>query len=44
MIYLEPSLACEAAYRDVVKLINALAIVEVPAGYNYVPEIDLIQN
>ena len=34
--------ACEAAYRNVVKLINALAICEVPAGFNYTTVIDLM--
>lgn len=38
----ETRLACEAAYRDVVKLVNALAIVEVPAGFNYTTVIDLL--
>ena len=38
----ETRLACEAAYRDMVKLINALAIVEVPAGFNYTTIIDLL--
>jgi hypothetical protein len=38
----ETRLACESAYRDVVKLVNALAIVEVPAGYNYGTIIDLL--
>ena len=34
--------ACESAYRDVVKLVNALAIVEVPAGFDYTAVIDLL--
>ena len=38
----ETRLACEAAYRDVVKLINAMAIVEVPAGYSFGTIIDLL--
>jgi len=38
----ETRLQCEAAYRDVVKLINALAIVEIPAGYAYATIIDLL--
>ena len=33
---------CEAAYRDVVKLINAMAICEVPAGYSFGTFIDLL--
>ena len=33
---------CEAAYRDVVKLINAMAICEVPAGYSFGTIIDLL--
>ena len=36
----EARLACEAAYRNVVKLVNALSIVEVPAGLDYAPVID----
>ena len=36
----ETRLALEARYRDVVKLINALAIVEIPAGFNYATIID----
>ena len=36
----EARLACEAAYRNVVKLVNALSIVEVPAGFDYAPVID----
>ena len=38
----EKRLACEAAYRDLLKLINAMAICEVPAGYNFVTIIDLL--
>ena len=38
----EKRLACEAAYRDVVKLINAMAICEVPAGYSFGTVIDLV--
>ena len=38
----ETRLQCESAYRDVVKLVNALAIVEVPAGFNYDTVIDLM--
>ena len=38
----EKRLSCEAAYRNVVKLINALAICEVPAGFNYTTVIDLM--
>ena len=38
----EKRLVCEAAYRDVVKLINAMAICEVPAGYNFTTIIDLV--
>ena len=38
----ETRLACEAAYRDVVKLINAMAICEVPAGYSFGSIIDLL--
>ena len=38
----ETRLQCEAAYRDVVKLINALAIVEIPEGYAYATIIDLL--
>ena len=38
----EKRLACEAAYRDVVKLINAMAICEVPAGYSFGSIIDLL--
>ena len=34
--------ACEAAYRNVVKLINAMAICEVPAGYSFTAIIDLL--
>ena len=33
-------LAAEAAYRNVVKLLNAMAICEVPAGVDYAPAID----
>ena len=33
-------LAAEAAYRNVVKLLNAMAICEVPAGVDYGPAID----
>lgn len=36
----EKRLAVEACYRDVLKLINALAIVEYPAGMNYGTPID----
>ena len=36
----EKRLAVEACYRDVLKLINALAIVEYPAGINYGTPID----
>ena len=36
----EMRLRCEAAYRDLLKLINALAIVEMPAGFNYDPILD----
>lgn len=36
----EKRLACESAYRDLVKLINALAIVEYPSDYNYNSIID----
>lgn len=36
----EKRLAAEAAYRDLMKLINALAIVEYPAGMDYNPAID----
>ncbi len=35
-------LACEAAYRNVVKLINALSIVEYPADMDYNTPIDLL--
>ena len=38
----ETRLACEAAYRDVVKLVNAMAICEMPAGFNYTTIIDLL--
>ena len=38
----ETRLACEAAYRNVVKLINAMAICEVPAGYSFGTIIDLV--
>ena len=34
--------ACEAAYRDVVKVINAMAICELPAGYSLNAIIDLL--
>ena len=33
---------CEAAYRNVVKLINAMSICEVPAGYSFGSIIDLL--
>jgi hypothetical protein len=33
---------CEAAYRNVVKLVNAMAICEVPAGYSFGSIIDLL--
>ena len=36
----EMRLRCEAAYRDLLKLINALTIVEIPAGFNYDPILD----
>lgn len=35
-------IACEAAYRNVVKLINALSIVEYPADMDYNTPIDLL--
>ena len=38
----EKRLLCEAAYRNVVKLINAMAICEVPAGYAFGGIIDLL--
>lgn len=38
----ETRLAAEAAYKDVVKLINALAIVETPADLDYSAIIDLL--
>ena len=38
----EKRLACEAAYKNVVKLINAMAICEVPAGYSFGTIIDLL--
>ena len=38
----EKRLACEAAYKNVVKLINAMAICEVPAGYSFNTIIDLL--
>ena len=38
----EKRTACEAAYRNVVKLINAMAICEVPAGYSFGTIIDLV--
>lgn len=38
----EKRLLCEAAYRNVVKLINAMAICEVPAGYSFGTIIDLL--
>ena len=38
----EKRTACEAAYRNVVRLINAMAICEVPAGYNFTTIIDLL--
>ena len=38
----EKRLLCEAAYRNVVKLINAMAICEVPAGYSFGTIIDLV--
>ena len=38
----ETRLKAEAAYKDVVKLINALAIVEVPEGFDYNRPIDLL--
>ena len=38
----EKRLACEAAFRNVVKLINAMAICEVPAGYSFGTIIDLL--
>ena len=40
----EARLACEAAYRNVVKLVNALSIVEVPAGLDYAPVIDRLNT
>ena len=38
----EKRTACEAAYRNAVKLINAMAICEVPAGYSFGSIIDLL--
>ncbi len=38
----EKRTACEAAYRNVVKLINAMSICEVPAGYSFNSIIDLL--
>ena len=38
----ETRLKAEAAYKNVVKLINALAIVEVPEGFDYNRPIDLL--
>ena len=38
----ETRLRTEAAYKDVVKLINALAIVEIPEGFDYNRPIDLL--
>ena len=38
----EKRLASEAAYRDVVKVINAMAICELPAGYSLNAIIDLL--
>lgn len=38
----ETRLACEAAYKNVVKLINAAAIMEVPAGLDYTTAINLL--
>lgn len=38
----ETRTACEAAYRNTVKLINAMAICEVPAGYSFTAIIDLL--
>lgn len=38
----EKRLAAEAAYKNVVKLINAAAIMEIPAGLDYSAAIDLL--
>ena len=38
----EKRLLCEAAYRNVVKLVNAMAICEVPAGLDFTTPINLL--
>lgn len=38
----EKRLLCEAAYRNVVKLVNAMAICEVPAGFDFTTAFNLL--